>query len=143
MERASLINRINYETRWLSRADLVRVGYRAVRRLFELKAEYGQLPAGIVESTLRKIDDALEWIDIVHEIDCIADTASRERELSRVGAEILARNEAMFFSGVANQAFPVNRAIGGRWFDELLHDGSIYEGQRSQHEAIASARAGG
>ena len=27
MERASLVNRINYETRWLSRPDLVRVGF--------------------------------------------------------------------------------------------------------------------
>jgi hypothetical protein len=29
------------------------------------------------------------------------------------------RNDLVLFSGVANQALPVNRQIGGRWFDEL------------------------
>ncbi len=43
----------------------------------------------------------------------------RARELDRLGDDILARNNSIFFSGVANQAFPINREIGGRWFDEL------------------------
>jgi hypothetical protein len=35
-----------------------------------------------------------------------------------IHVHILERNERIFFHGVANQAFPVNRQIGGRWFDE-------------------------
>ena len=35
MTRASVINRINYETEQLSRYDLVHVGYQAIRRLTE------------------------------------------------------------------------------------------------------------
>ena len=35
MERASLINRINCETKWLWREDLVYLGFKAVRRLME------------------------------------------------------------------------------------------------------------
>lgn len=129
MERASLINRINYETRWLSRADLVRVGYRAVRRLVELKAEVGMLPASLAESSIDRIDDALAWIATVHEIDGIADASVRRRELERIAPEIRARNHAVFFGGVANQAFPVGREVGGRWFDEMLQTPEAFAGE--------------
>ena len=65
-----------------------------------------------------KIADAVEMIRAVHEADCIGDPADRARELGMLGDAILVRNEQIFFHGVANQAFPVNRQIGGRWFDE-------------------------
>lgn len=119
MERASIINRINYETKWLSRRDLVHVGFRAVRALMEAKYDFSFLPGSIVRDYVAKIDDALGFIDVVHEIDCLADKRERKRELERHGDEILRRNNAIFFSGVMNQAFPINRQIGGRWFDEM------------------------
>lgn len=122
MESASLLNRINYETKWLSRADLVHVGYQAVRRLTELKVEAGMYPRGVGQAVCSQIDDAVEFIDVVHQIDCIADPIVRGRELAGIGDEILQRNNAIFFSGVANQSFPIERDIGGRWFDELLWD---------------------
>jgi hypothetical protein len=40
--------------------------------------------------------------------------------LEGLGPEIRRRNHAIFFSGVENQAFPIGRAVGGRWFDETL-----------------------
>jgi clorobiocin biosynthesis protein CloN6 len=119
MERASLINRINYETKWLRREDLVYVGFKAVRRLMEAKAESCALPPGVVKDYISKIDDALELIPRVHEADSLQDGAERKRALDDLGDEILRRNEMIFFSGVANQAFPINRSIGGRWFDEM------------------------
>ncbi|MGQ0634368.1 MAG: cobalamin-dependent protein [Planctomycetaceae bacterium] len=119
MERASLINRINYETRDLSRADLVRVGFRAVKDLMEAKAEIQALPRSVVRNYVAKIDDALEMIGAVHAVDCIADRDARARELEGLGDEIEKRNHLIFDSGVMNQAFPINRRIGGRWFDEL------------------------
>ncbi len=66
-----------------------------------------------------KIDDALDFISVVHEVDCIADERERARELEKLKNEILLRNDMIFFSGVMNQAFPINRQIGGRWFDDL------------------------
>jgi clorobiocin biosynthesis protein CloN6 len=119
LERASLINRINYETRWLSREELVTVGYSAIRHLSSLKGEVGLLPAGVAASVGRRIDDALAFIQVVHQVDCIADAAGRSRELDKLSDEIRRRNRAIFFSGVENQAFPVCREIGGRWFDEM------------------------
>jgi clorobiocin biosynthesis protein CloN6 len=120
MTRASLINRINYETRWLRREDLVRVGYGAVRRLTELKAEHGMYPRSLADKVTQRIDDALELIGLVHAIDNIPKEGERLRELGRIEHEIRRRNADVLFGGVANQAFPMNRAIGGRWFDETL-----------------------
>lgn len=127
MENASLINRVNYETKWLKRADLVKVGYRAVRRLVELKAEIGFFPNSVAMNVIKKIDDALEFIDVVHEIDIIPDKVERARELDKISNEIRARNREIFFQGVANQAFPINREIGGRWFDEMLFEPEVLE----------------
>ena len=121
MERASLINRCNYETRWLPRPELVRVGYEAVRRLVQIKGDIGFLPSSVASAIVRDIDDAMAFMKVVHEIDCIEDQSVRARELDAVGDEILRRNRAMFNASVANQSFPINREIGGRWFDEVLH----------------------
>jgi clorobiocin biosynthesis protein CloN6 len=119
MERASLINRINYETRWLSRSDLVHVGFGAIRRLMQAKADARLLPASWIRRYIDKIDSSLEFLDVVHEADCLPDPAARQRALAGLGDEILRRNNELLFSGVSNQAYPVNREIGGRWFDEL------------------------
>jgi len=117
MEQASIINRVNYETKWLSRSDLVYTGFKAVRQLMELKGIEGFLPMSLVKQFNEKIDDALSFIPLVHKADCINDKLERSRELLKLGEGILQRNEMIFFSGVANQSFPVNRSIGGRWFD--------------------------
>lgn len=120
MERASLIHRTNYETRWLSRRELTTVGYQAIRRLTEHKAEFGVLPGSVARTVCGKIDDALAFIEVVHAADSIVEPAARERELAALSGEIRRRNDQVFFAGVANQAWPIHRQIGGRWFDELL-----------------------
>jgi clorobiocin/coumermycin A biosynthesis protein CloN6/CouN6 len=135
MESASLINRTNYETKWLSRRDLTMVGYQAVKRLTQLKGETGFLPGSVAAAVIRKIDDAMEFIAVVHEVDCIPDEVERKRELAKLSAEIKVRNRAIFFGGVANQAFPINREIGGRWFDEMLFDVSTLEAAQKRNAA--------
>jgi hypothetical protein len=77
-----------------------------------------------------KIDDALAMVPAVHEADCLTDQKARARALHSLGDEIQSRNEMIFFSGVANQAFPVNRSIGGRWFDEMGWPEDVFEQQR-------------
>lgn len=132
MERASLINRINYETRWLSRSALVRVGFRAVRALMEAKAATGLLPRTWVNQYNAQIDDALAFIPVVHEADSLRDPAERAHALASIGDEIEHRNQAIFFSGVMNQAFPINRRIGGRWFEELGWSAEVLEATRGE-----------
>jgi hypothetical protein len=85
----------------------------------EAKAQLGALPTGCVKEYNAKIDDALEMIRTVHDADSLPDPADRKWALEGLGDEILRRNQMIFFFGVANQAFPINRRIGGRWFDQL------------------------
>jgi clorobiocin/coumermycin A biosynthesis protein CloN6/CouN6 len=129
MERASIINRMNYETKWLSRKELVDVGFRAVRQLMEAKAETGALPRVSVRDYNSKIDDALDFIPVVHEADCIENPRERASALAALGDEILRRNNMVLFGGVMNQAFPINRRVGGRWFDEMGWEPEVLEGE--------------
>jgi len=131
MERASVLNRINYETKWLSRRQFVDVGFRAVRQLMETKAEMGVLPRFCVRDYNARIDDALQFIPVVHEVDCIVDPHERARQLDLLGDEIVRRNSTVLFGGVMNQAFPLNRHIGGRWFDEMGWDAATLESAQS------------
>ncbi len=119
MGRASILHRINYETQHLTRRDLVHVGFGAVRRLMQAKADARIFPRSWVDAYVAKIDDALAFIDVVHEADSIVEPAQRARALGELGEGILERNEMVLFGGVQNQAFPMHREIGGRWFDEL------------------------
>jgi clorobiocin biosynthesis protein CloN6 len=141
MQRASLINRCNYETRALPREQLVATGYNAVRRLCEIKGEIGFLPPSIAASIIRQIDDALSFMKVVHEIDCIADASERAVQLAGVSDEIKRRNRSIFFSGVANQAFPINREVGGRWFDEVLYEPAEYASALGRPVDATAARA--
>ncbi len=122
---SSIINRINYQTQWLSREELVFIGFEAIKRLFMIKGEAQVLPSNVVHSVIDKINDAIEFIKIVHEIDCIANESIKIKELYRIKSEIKKRNDEIFFNGVSNQTFPINRKIGGRWFDELLWNEEI------------------
>jgi hypothetical protein len=72
----------------------------------------------------------------VHEADCIADPRGRARALESLGDEILKRNNLVLFGGVMNQAYPVNRGIGGRWFDEMGWDPDILKA--AQESAVAT-----
>jgi clorobiocin biosynthesis protein CloN6 len=119
LTRASLVNRLNYETRWLPRGQLVSVGYRAIRDLMSAKAAHGALPSSAVRRYNANIDDAVDFGRAVHEADSLVDLVDRAHALEALGDEILQRNHKVLFAGVANQAFPINRQVGGRWFDEL------------------------
>jgi len=127
MTRASIINRMNYETRWLTRSEIVHLGYRAIRQLMEAKAANSFLPRSLVSHYISRIDDAVGMIDAVHEVDSLTDETARRRGLEALGGEILQRNNMVFSGAVSNQALPINRQIGGRWFDELGWDAQILD----------------
>jgi len=85
----------------------------------------------------RRIDDALDFIDVVHEADCIPDPKARMRALDGLGDDIERRNDEVLFAGVTNQALPINRDVGGRWFDELGWSTAVLDGVHPHDEAGA------
>jgi clorobiocin biosynthesis protein CloN6 len=118
-QRASLVNRMNYETRWMSREVIVRIGFEAVKRLMNAKADAGLFPRQRLERFTARIDDALQFMAVVHEADCVPDPAARRRALAELSTEIARRNELVLGGYVTDQMFPIQRPIGGRWCDEL------------------------
>jgi clorobiocin biosynthesis protein CloN6 len=138
MLRASIIGRTNYETRWLSRRDLTHVGFRAVAELMQMRADARQLPPSVVRGIQSRIDDALRFTDEVDRVDQLGDPVERQAALAGLGDEIERRNHEIFFSGVANQAYPITRQIGGRWFDELGWEVAVLDGLAERAPGCAS-----
>jgi clorobiocin biosynthesis protein CloN6 len=127
MTRPSFINRLNYETQWMSREEIVYTGLEAIRELFLMKGETSLMPRSLFRSAVSQINDASDFLKVVHGIDCLADSEEREKELDKISGEIRKRNEDIFFSGVTSQALPVNRKIGTRWFDAIPWDSKTLE----------------
>lgn len=112
----SWVERINYETQWLSRQELADVSYAAIDRMTQAKSAVGLLPSGLASDLVeaRKVEKAL--------LDRVSEVWRREgtEGVRRIcGAEIRAFNERAFRGGVADQIFPVPRSLDNRWFDEL------------------------
>jgi clorobiocin biosynthesis protein CloN6 len=105
--------RLNYETRWLSRRGLQDVAYEAVERLVTVKAELGLLPRGWARRIVATIDETrglLDDMERAHELDggVSGELADRVREYNR---KILAYS--------SDQIIPLPRPFGGRWFDDF------------------------
>lgn len=115
MEEPSLIGRLNYETKWLTKEEIVTVSYEAIIELFLVKKEIGMLSSNIVDPMVSKLSIALEMIKKVHDLK---DTDA----FDQLRDSIQELNIELFFGNnmkptVLNQAFPINRKIGRRWFD--------------------------
>jgi B12-binding domain/radical SAM domain protein len=79
---------LNYETRWMSRDQLVDATYAAGRRLNRLKAAFGLVQPAQAEETERRIDRA---VTLIAEIDRLMAGATPEqfaREMTRLKPEV-------------------------------------------------------
>ncbi len=79
---------LNYETRWMTRNQLVDATYAAGKRLNRVKAEYGLVPTQQAQATEQRIDRA---VTLIHEIDrLIAHATPQEfnREMARLKPEL-------------------------------------------------------
>lgn len=79
---------LNYETRWMSRHQLVDVTYIAGQRLNRIKADYGLVPAAQAEATERRIDRARVLIQEIDELVMHASPETFQREMIRLRPEI-------------------------------------------------------
>jgi B12-binding domain/radical SAM domain protein len=81
---------LNYETKWMSRDEIVYSTYEAAIRLNRLKARYGLVD----EKRARVIEQRTqEAVQLMHEIDRIVETVRREdqeAELRKLGARFVA-----------------------------------------------------
>lgn len=105
--------RLNYETEWLSRRAMQDVTYQAIGRLVEIKADAGVLPRSVAREILANIERTTKLLGEIErglEMDGLLAPDLR--------AEIRAYNRRILaFS--SDQAMPVERPFGGRWFDDF------------------------
>ena len=110
-------HRLNYETEWLSRDELVNISYDAVRALALLKNKYGKLPAGVTKGIVSLIDETRALLE---EIDAYQEMPNGEKK-EEVGREIKRKisvyNNSQF-KRVRSQQRPVDLGFAKmQWFD--------------------------
>jgi B12-binding domain/radical SAM domain protein len=83
---------LNYETRWMTRDQLVDVTYAAGRRLNRIKAEYGLVPGSQASATEARIDRATTLIAQIDHLVAHASPSEFERQMARLKPEIAQAN---------------------------------------------------
>jgi B12-binding domain/radical SAM domain protein len=80
---------LNYETKWLTRADIVDVSYEANARLTGVKAKYGQISRALADAQIRRLQQARrleEQIDNILERDHPEDLQLLKPEIDRANS---------------------------------------------------------
>jgi radical SAM superfamily enzyme YgiQ (UPF0313 family) len=76
---------LNYETKWLTRQQIVDTAYEAIRRLNQLKAKYGVISKEMADISDKRMAAAAE---MAHRIDEILAKGNPEAELRRLKLEV-------------------------------------------------------
>jgi B12-binding domain/radical SAM domain protein len=79
---------LNYETRWMSRDQLVDVTYEAGKRLNRLKAAYGLAPADQTQATEQRIDRAVALMAEIDRLVASPTPGEFAREMARLKPEV-------------------------------------------------------
>ncbi|MFB3903193.1 MAG: cobalamin-dependent protein [Acidobacteriota bacterium] len=111
--------RLNYQTAWMSRKQILDVTYESVRQLTIAKGEAGVLPGSFAARVLSVIDETKR---LLQEIE-----TSLERTGGLDGSHRSAiktyNRDALACS--TDQIIPISRPLGGRWFDDFTVPGPL------------------
>lgn len=75
---------LNYETRWMTRDEIVNCTYHAGLKLNELKAEYGLIDQASFKSTEERIKLAIELTAAIDKINKMPDLSMRQKRLMQL-----------------------------------------------------------
>jgi clorobiocin biosynthesis protein CloN6 len=110
-------DRLNYETKWLTRQQLVDTSYEAVRALALLKKKYGILPSAIANSIVKLIDSTRELLREIDAYQSMPPSAERQARETQLKRRILEYNRDQF-KMVRSQQRPVDFGFSQQqWFD--------------------------
>ena len=113
--------RLNYQTKWLSRREIQSVSYEAIARLVNVKGELGMLPASWCKAILATMEET-KWL--LAEIEQSIKAGALSTDLRQ---QILSYNRKIL-SYSSDQIIPTPRPFGGRWFDDTtIPADMIYE----------------
>jgi len=113
---------LNYETRWMSRDEIVASTYEAGRRLNALKAEYRLIPADLAARTEKRICRAVELMGMIDQLIARGPEVM-ERELLALKPEIDCVNES-----TVCEKKELNLPVGFSRFNALAIAKALVEG---------------
>jgi len=110
-------DRLNYETKWLSREELVNISYEAVRALTLLKKQYGVLPKSFADSIVALIDDTGELLSEISAYQAMPDGLEKQASQTVIRKKVLEYNRQQLKT-VRSQQRPVDLGFAEQqWFD--------------------------
>lgn len=105
--------RMNYETRWMSRREIQDVTYESIARLVALKVDHGLMPPSIGRTVAAAIDETTRML-----ADMEAALAADGALPASLRAAVRQYNDRILASS-SDQIMPIERPFGGRWFDDF------------------------
>ena len=110
-------DRLNYETKWLSRGELVDISYEAVRALTGLKEKYGVMPGGFADAIRKLIDSTRSFIKEIDAYQQMPEGAEKLKASVQVKKKILEYNRNQFRT-IRSQQRPIDLGFSRQqWFD--------------------------
>ncbi|HTQ05501.1 MAG TPA: cobalamin-dependent protein [Polyangiaceae bacterium] len=110
-------DRLNYETRWMSRQELVDVSYEAVRRLTLAKEKHGLLPSAFAVAIRDLIDETRGLLAEIDAFQALPDGPAKDAAAPSIRVKIRDYNRRQLAS-VRSQQRPIDLGFARRqWFD--------------------------
>jgi len=112
----SLKNRLNYETKWLSREQILNVTYRFGRRLTLAKMRHGYLSSGLGKAIISRLDETFQLKGALDKIDLIKDSKRRSGALQNIAKRIRIYNKEIMTGKFCDQ-LPIDLSLYNFWYE--------------------------
>lgn len=110
-------NRLNYETQWMTRNQLVEVSYEAVRRLTMIKRDLRAMPSSFAKPIIDLIDDTRRLLSDIDDFEALPPGPQKAALEGHMRARVLAYNREQL-RHVRSQQRPRDFGFARRqWFD--------------------------
>ncbi len=111
------VNRANYETRWLSRRELLDLSYESVLELAALKHRYGAIPERFLREVSRLIDSTRSLLGMMDDYESLPAGEEKAAALRNVKSRVLSYNQNQLRT-VRSQQRPMDFGFAkNQWFD--------------------------
>lgn len=116
MTRISFKNRLNYETKWMSRAQIVEATYRAMKMLTQAKICHGYLTPNIGNAIIFRLDYSHRMLNALDRIDSIKEKDRKQRALKEIRKKISIYNRETLKNQFSDQK-PANIPFYNFWYE--------------------------
>ena len=125
-------DRLNYETNWLTRQELVDASYDAVRALAQLKHAYGMLPKAITNRIVSLIDSTRVLLAEIDGHRAMPDSEEKDLKGAELRTRIRDYNRSQF-GMIRSQQRPVDLGFSRQqWFDTEEAFAAVARGDESR-----------